>query len=148
MKPLREFREFLEQGIAKKRTPDLNRASSLIDDAEKRRAFLQQMETSMGITDDDANYYVEAAYDVLIQLVRAKLLQDGYTASGESAHEAEVAYMRELQFSEKDVRFMNTLRFHRNGIKYYGKRFDMAYAHRVLIFLEQLYPKLKCMASI
>lgn len=143
MKPLRHFNEFLEQGAVKMITPDFNRAGSLAEDAEKRRAFLEKIERGIGVTDDNANYFVEAAYDVLLPLMRAKLLIDGYSTSGEGAHEAEVSYMRELGFLEADTRFMNALRYHRNGIKYYGKRFDKEYARKVIRFMGKLYPPLK-----
>ena len=75
--------------------------------------------------------------------IRAKLLMDGCSSSGEGAHEAEVSYMRELGFSEKDTRFMNDLRYFRNSIKYYGRQFDQEYAEKVFNFMEQLYPQLK-----
>ncbi|MCK5698417.1 MAG: hypothetical protein KAH93_01080, partial [Candidatus Aenigmarchaeota archaeon] len=74
--------------------------------------------------------------------VRAKLLTNGYYASGNGAHEAEVSFMSYLGFSEKDVRFMNDLRYFRNGILYYGKCFDVDYGNKVLEFLKRIYPKL------
>ena len=56
-----------------------------------------------------------------MELIRAKLLLDGYNSSGQFAHEAEVSFMRNLGFSESDVLFMNQLRYFINGIKYYGE---------------------------
>lgn len=85
------------------------------------------------------NYVVETCYDILIELIRAKLLLDGFKTD---SHEAEVSYMRNLGFSENDVMFMNDLRYFRNGIKYYGKRFDNEYAGKVLSFLEDIYVRL------
>jgi len=38
---------------------------------------------------------------------------------------------------------MNDLRYSRNSIKYYGKRFDREYAEKVMDFMEHLYPLLK-----
>ncbi|MFH1971873.1 MAG: hypothetical protein ABIJ18_00160 [archaeon] len=58
------------------------------------------------------------------------------------SHEAEVAYLRNLGFSEKKIEFMNQLRYFRNGIKYYGKEFDKEYAQKVIIFLDKAYAKL------
>jgi hypothetical protein len=40
---------------------------------------------------------------------------------------------------------MNSLRYFRNGILYYGERFDAEYAKKVLGFLEKVYPRLKKM---
>lgn len=75
-------------------------------------------------------------------LVRSRLLKDGYSASGEGAHEAEVSYMRKLGFSEVDVRLINDLRFYRNGILYYGKIFNTEYANKIISFLQKNYEKL------
>ena len=80
-------------------------------------------------------------------LVRAKMLLDGFKTTGQGAHEAEVAYLRELKFSEPDVQFANQLRYFRNGIMYYGKSFDAEYAQKVLAFLERCYLRLTKMIS-
>lgn len=143
MRPLKPFGEFLETGTVRKRAPDTARARSLIEEAEKRRRFLNEMLDKIGITDNNSNYFIETSYDVLLELLRAKLLVDGFYASGEGAHEAEVAYMRDLKFSEKDVRFMNDLRYYRNRILYYGNDFDAEYGKKIIKFLESIYPKLK-----
>jgi hypothetical protein len=145
MKPLRSFKEFLKEGVVKKSTPDFLRVKSLVEEAARRKEFVHRLIGKMGVSDEDANYFVENAYDALIGLLRAKLLSVGLVASGKGAHEAEVAYMRELKFSEADVRFMNSLRYFRNGILYYGERFDAEYAKKVLGFLEKVYPRLKKM---
>ena len=71
------------------------------------------------------------------------MLLKGYNASGFSAHKAEVSYMRLLKFNEKDVQFANQLRYFRNGIMYYGKRFDNEYAKKVLEFLKDIKQKLR-----
>ena len=143
MNYLRNFEEFLEIGIIKRRTPDFSRAKSLVQEAEKRKRFLKELSDKIKITDDNANYFIENVYDVLIELIRAKLFIDGFKSSGEGAHEAEVSYLRKLNFPEADVKFMNSLRYFRNGIKYYGKSFDKEYAKRVLFFLDKVYLKLK-----
>jgi len=67
----------------------------------------------------------------------------GYSASGQGAHEAEVSYLRELGFSEKDVQFADQLRYFRNGILYYGTSIDKEYADKVLEFTKTVHSKLK-----
>ena len=142
MRPLKTFDEFLEKGIMKKRTPDIARANSLLKEAKKRKKFLHELFKKIGLNDEKANYFVENSYDTLIELIRAKLLIQGFYASGEGAHEAEVSFMRNLGFPEKEARFMNDLRYFRNGILYYGKDFDASYGNKVLDFLNRLYPRL------
>ncbi|MBI4181977.1 MAG: hypothetical protein HY520_03345 [Candidatus Aenigmarchaeota archaeon] len=48
-----------------------------------------------------------------------------------------------IGFSDRDVAFANDLRYFRNGILYYGKRFDAPYGKKVLAFLGRTYPLLK-----
>jgi hypothetical protein len=141
--PLRSFEEFLDDGTVRRQRVDVPRAASLKEESEKRRAFLKEMQQKIGVNDNNANYFVETAYDVLMELARAKLLLDGYISAGAYAHEAEVAYLRMLGFSEADVRFANDLRYFRKGIMYYGKRFDSSYALQVLQFLDKVFPHLK-----
>lgn len=51
--------------------------------------------------------------------------------------------MRNLNFNEEEISFMNSLRYYRNGIKYYGRVFDKEYALKVYDFLIKMYPKIK-----
>jgi len=76
-------------------------------------------------------------------LIRARLYLEGFKASGEGAHEAEVSYLYETEFSEADIEFMNEMRFLRNGIKYYGRRLNKEYAEKVISFAERIIPYLK-----
>lgn len=142
MKQLKKFGEFVEAGVVKACAPDARRAGSLLAEAQHRRQFLDEVRVKVGLSDDNANYFVEMAYDVIIELLRAKMVAKGMYASGEGAHEAEVLLMLELGFSYRDTEFMDELRYFRNGILYYGKRFDAGYGEKVLDFLRQVYPRL------
>ncbi|MBU4352211.1 MAG: hypothetical protein KKA65_02735 [Nanoarchaeota archaeon] len=143
MRPLKKFEEFLENGVVRKRKPDQSRADWLFREEEDRKKFLDEAYEKVGMRNDNANYFIENAYDTLIGLIRAQMLLQGFSASGEGAHEAEVAFLRKLKFTESETRFMNELRYFRNGILYYGKKFDVEYGKRVLEFLSKVYPRLK-----
>lgn len=143
MSPLKKFEEFLETGTARKISPDIARAKSLIEEADERKRFICEIKDKIGLNNSNANYFIENSYDALMELIRAKLLIKGIKTSGEGAHEAEVAFMEKMEFSEADIRFMNDLRFYRNGILYYGKKFDEEYARKVLKFMDKAYPKIK-----
>ncbi len=97
----------------------------------------------MGINVDNINDYVEHCYDIIMFLIRAKMYLDGYYASGQGAHEAEVSYLRKVGFTEKEVQFMDQMRFFRNGILYYGTALDQEYAEKVVKFTKTVHPKLK-----
>jgi len=143
MNPLKQFDEFLKEGIVRKQSPDKERAKFLIQEAENAYNSLLDMENKAGITDVNANTFVKNAYDPLMEVVRAILLINGLNSSGSYAHESEVAYLRELKFSEAEVQFVNNLRYFRNGVMYYGTILNADYAHKVLDFVKKTYPKLK-----
>lgn len=139
---LRTFKEHLELKTAKRITPNKERARSLLEETNNRREFFTTMQQNIELTDKNANYFIETTYDILLTLIRSNMQADGYATSGEGAHEAEVAYLAVLDFSDKDVRFADQLRYFRNGILYYGKHFDAAYAKTVMEFLAKTYKPL------
>ena len=87
------------------------------------------------------NFIVEQGYDVIMELIRARMFIDGYNAG--NSHEAEVSYLIILGFQESEVRFMDEIRYYRNGTKYYGTILDKNYADKVLEFMNKIYPRLK-----
>ena len=143
MKAIRHFEEFIKENIAKRQYPDKSRAKFLIEESENSYENLLEMIEKLKITDDNANMFVKACYDILMELIRAKMLLEGYNASGSGAHEAEVAYMRNLGFSEHDVQFADQLRFFRNGMLYYGTMLEKNYAEKTIEFTKKKYLKLR-----
>lgn len=95
------------------------------------------------LTDESANLFVKLCYDLLMGLIRAKMLLEGYHASGLGAHEAEVAYLRKLEFNEQEVQFADQLRYFRNGMLYYGTLLEKEYAEKTIEFTKKIYLKLK-----
>jgi len=142
MIPLRDFESYLEDGTVRKITPDINRAKYLREEAGKRFLFITKLIKNQGITDDNANYVIENCYNVLSELLRAKMLEKGYASSGQGSHESEVAFMRTLSLPEPEISLMNELRYYRNGIQYYGKILEKDYAEKVDRFMRHLLPKL------
>lgn len=145
---IKSFEEYQKEGIAKSVKINRERAKSLIIESERKMHSLNQRIEKLGIDNENANDYVEYCYDIIMHLVRAKLFSDGYSASGQGAHEAEVSYLRKLGFEENDVKFADQLRFFRNGILYYGTLFDREYAEKVIAFLKRIYPRLKSLNKI
>ncbi|MBU0957256.1 MAG: hypothetical protein KKF56_00440 [Nanoarchaeota archaeon] len=143
MRPLKKFQEFLEEETVKKQFPDKQRAKDLIDDSNKGYKSLMEFINKIGLTDTNANTMLKESYDVIMGLIRAKMLIMGFSAIGAGAHEAEVSYLRELKFPESDIEFLNQLRYFRNGIMYYGKRFEKDYAEKVIDFMKSTTTKLK-----
>lgn len=143
MKAVKYFESFLSEGIVKKQTPDKSRAEFLIKESEKEhRALLEYIE-KIGINEDNAMSYLKNCYDIIMEIIRARMLIDGYNASGKGSHEAEVSYLRNLGFNEQDVQFLDQMRFFRNGTIYYGTIIDKEYAEKSLNFVNSILPKLK-----
>jgi len=129
---MKEFREFLNKGIIKKQTANKSRANDLIEESERKEKSLKEILNKIGLSNNNSNDILEYCYDILIGLIRAKLYLDGFKSSGEGSHEAEISYLKEIGFSETEAKVMDELRYFRNGIKYYGKRFDSEYAKKIL----------------
>jgi hypothetical protein len=138
MKSLKSFDEFLKEGIVKKQKPDKSRAISLIKESENSFSFLVKIIKEIGINDENANYFIKNFYDIIMELIRARMLLEGFNSSGQGAHEAEVSYLKKLNFSDIDIDFANQLRYFRNGIMYYGKNFDKDYAEKVFEFIKKI----------
>ncbi|MEK6940512.1 MAG: hypothetical protein AABW49_01275 [Nanoarchaeota archaeon] len=139
----KNFNEYLDAGIIKRCSPDSSRARFLISESEKSFRGLKERLVAMIINEYNANSIVKDCHDIIMELIRARLLLDGYNSSGQFAHEAEVSYLKILGFSEKDVSLANELRYFRNSVTYYGKQLTVEYAEKVTEFTERMYLLLK-----
>ena len=147
MKAIRRFEEFIKENAVKKQGIDKSRAEFLIKESENSYNNLLEMIEKLEVDDINANMFVKSCYDIFMELIRAKMLLEGYNASGFRAHEAEVAYLRILGFNETDVQFADQIRFFRNGMLYYGTMLDKVYAEKVIEFTKRMLPKLKEMVK-
>ena len=147
MKAIRGFDEFIKDNIVKKQAVDRSRAEFLIKESEKDYGSLFEVIKKIKLNDNNANMFIKSCYDILMELIRAKLLLEGYNASSYGAHEAAVSYMRVLGFDENVVQFADQIRFFRNGMLYYGTMLDKDYAEKVIEFTKRLYPKLREMVE-
>ena len=143
MKVVKSFEEFIRKGIVKTISIDKQRAKNLFLESQRKFKLLQKSIKKLGIDNDNSNDYVEYCYNILIFLIRAKMLEKGYSSSGIGAHEAEISFARKINFNESEIQLLDQLRFFRNGILYYGKRFDKEYALKIIEFTTKIYTKLK-----
>lgn len=139
----KKFEEYLAKDIIRKVSPNMQRAFSLTEDSDKRHSFLMHIIKYLPLTDDNANYLIEGVYDILISLIRARLFLEGYEASGNYAHEAEISYLNKTDFLETEIDMMDNIRKFRNGIKYYGRRYTKEEADSTIKFMDSILPKLK-----
>src|SRR3990167_4482660 len=147
MKAIRKFEEFVKERVVKKQSIDKSRAEFLFKESENSYNYLLEKIRLMKISDINANDFVKSCYDILMELISAKMLLNGYNASGVGWHEAEVSYLRILGFVEKEVQFADQIRFFRNGMLYYGTILDKDYAEKVIEFTKKIYSELKKILS-
>ena len=143
MKPIKKFDEFIESGVVKKQSPNRSRAEFLIKESGRSYSLLLKQIDKMEVNEENANNYLKDCYDILMEVIRAKMLIEGFNASGFGAHEAEVSYLRILGFKEIDVQFIDQMRFFRNGIVYYGTALHKEYAEKVIEFTKNIYARLR-----
>jgi|SRR3989338_4906723 len=138
-----DFSVYVKKGTIKISGVNKPRANFLINESQKTCNGLKKRLDVMGIDEDNANSIVKDCYDVVMELVRARLLLDGYNPSGLFAHEAEVSYLDNMGFKERDILFLNDMRYFRNSVTYYGKILTVDYAEKVAEFTIRVYPVLK-----
>lgn len=145
MKLPNDFEYYLQRGIAKRITPDKEKAAFLVTEAETTLRALHKRVNALGIDADSANSIIKECYDIIIELARAKMLKEGYNSSGHYAHESEVSFLSKMGFSNNEVSFISELRYFRNSVTYYGKLLTKEYAEKVFEFLNTIMPKLSDM---
>lgn len=141
MRIVKKFEEYIEEGTVKTISPDIQRAKNLKLESERKYSLLQKTIKNMGIDEENANDYIEYCYNIIMFYIRAKMLEQGFTSSGQGSHKAEVAFTRNLKLSETEIQLLDQLRYFRNGILYYGKRFDKEYAEKIIEFTEKICKK-------
>ena len=147
MRAPKPFATYQRQGIVRKDSKNMPRARSMLIESERKKRSMLHNYEKVGITEDNANDYAEQCYDLLLFLIRAAMYADGFISLGKGSHEAEVAYLRLIHREEKDLLFLDELRYLRNGILYYGKPVDEEYAEKVIVFTKRLQPVLKKIAE-
>lgn len=138
---MRHFNEFLKIGLVKVRSKDLARAKSLIESAKKRKKV---MEKYLPLNEETSKQITEESYDIIRELIEAILSKNGYKSY---SHEATISFLKELNFSDYDIKFADDLRKVRNGSKYYGEDIDVEYTKKVSQFLNEIFDKLNKLAE-
>lgn len=138
---IKKFDEFVKLGVVRKQTPNRERALSLADESKDKHQFLREAIKNIPNEKMNHNFIIESCYDIIVELIRAKMFIDGFNSK--NSHEAEISYMQNLGFEIAELRFMDELRYNRNGIKYYGRQFGREYSEKAIDFMNKAYPRLK-----
>ncbi len=144
---LKSFDEYVRDGVVKTNQVNISRANYLVEEAKKSYLSLNLFIKNTKIDDNTASTVVKLCHDIIHELIRAIMLKKGFSAGGSGAHEAEVSYLRAIGFKERDVLFIDQLRYSRNSATYYGKILDKEYAEKVEEFLNKIYFSLLGLAN-
>jgi hypothetical protein len=139
----KNFEHYLGIRVVRKVSIDKPRANFLINESDISLEGLKERIKIIGINDKNSNSIIKDCYDIIMEKLRARMLLEGFHASGNFAHEAEVSFLKKLNFPESEVSFLNDLRYFRNSVTYYGKLLDKEYAQKVYEFLNKIIPRLK-----
>ncbi len=135
---VKDFKEYIKEGIVREIEPDNSRAESLRISSENSLNHLKKITEIIGIDDENSNDLVKISYDIIMEKIRARMLEQGLYSSGRGAHEAEVSYLKTLNLKDRDISFMDQMRYFRNGIIYYGTIVDKEYAEKVIRFTKKM----------
>jgi len=139
----KEFEYYVWKGVIRKIAIDKPRSKFLIKESEISLEGLKERIKIIGVNDKNANSIIKDCYDIIMEIIRAKLLLVGYSSSGSYAHEGEISYLKKLGFPDTEISFLNELRYFRNGITYYGKILDKEYAQKVFDFMIKMVRRLR-----
>ncbi|MFH1308215.1 MAG: hypothetical protein ABIH72_05160 [archaeon] len=134
---MKEFEDFIKTGDVRKQEKNEILAKALIKSSKKSEGYIKKQQ----INEESAEHITADIYDIIRELIEAKLSLSGYKSY---SHEANILFLRKFkEFSEGEIIFLDNLRKIRNGIKYYGKEVSIEDAKKTLHFMVSLLPKLK-----
>ncbi len=131
---LLNFEYYVQQGVVKRKRVDKELAKSLLKTSKDRFAFAKE------IVGKHPKYALEMAYEAIIEIIDALLALEGYKSW---SHEANLAFLSKIGFSEVEIRKLDVSRRKRHSSKYYGKDFDAEEVADELDFLEKIFRKLE-----
>lgn len=134
MKP---FIEFVKEGKAVRKSPDLGEAKSLIAQSKRRLNDIQELP----LNKDNASFRFESAYESIREALQAFLSIEGYKPY---SHEAIFSFALEKKLlHEHEIFKADRYREIRNDINYRGKTVTVEEAREIILFVKQIMPNLE-----
>jgi len=109
------WKDCIINNSAKKTSPDLKRAESLIETANERIGLIKE------INEKNCNFVFENYYTSLLELLQALTFKNGFNILN---HVCLGYYLRDILNREDLFRIFDDVRYKRNSLTYYGKRMD------------------------
>ncbi len=118
-----DWQDCVRSDSAKKVTPDVIRAKSLIETAKERINLVKE------INERNCNFVFEDYYTSIIEILQAIAFKKGFNILN---HICLGFYMRDVLKREELYRVFDDLRFKRNSLTYYGHRMDFGTAKQAI----------------
>ena len=131
-----EFEYYLKRGVVKKSIKDVKRAVSLLKTARKRMEIAEKIEVR--------SFRLEFVYEAIIELIEALMSLEGYKSY---SHEADIAFLRKVYFSENIILKLDEVRRNRHRSKYYGVELKIDKAEELIKFCKNVFKKLESLVE-
>ena len=117
------WNDCITNNSAKKISPDIKRAESLIETAKERISLVKE------IKEENCNFVFEDYYTSLIELLQATAFKKGFNILN---HICLGYYLRDILNSGDLFILFDDLRYKRNSLTYYGNRMDYETAKQAI----------------
>ena len=117
------WRDCVEDGAARRVSPDAERSRSLIETAQERLEVIQ------GLDRKNCNFVFEDYYTSLLEILQAMVIAKGFRILN---HLCLGYYLRDALKRDDLFRVFDDLRYKRNSLTYYGRRMDFETAKNAI----------------
>ena len=136
---INSFNNYLEDGKAKKKTPDPEEAKSLLEKSQNRLEYIKLKK----ITNKTATFILEDAYEAIREAAQSLMSIKGFKPY---SHEATIAFIKDfykLEFNKEYINKFDHFRKLRNNSVYKAVSVTKGDAESSLLFAKKFVKKVK-----
>ena len=117
------WNDCLSNNSARKISPDINRANSLLETAQERISLIKE------INEKNSNFVFEDYYTSLLELLQATTFKKGFNILN---HICLGYYLKDILKRDDLYPIFDDLRYKRNSLTYYGSRMEYETAKQAI----------------
>jgi uncharacterized protein (UPF0332 family) len=133
------WNDCLENNSARKTSPDIKRAESLIETAGERIKLIKE------VNEKNCNFVFEDYYTSLLELMQATTFKKGLNILN---HVCLGYYLRDILKREDLYQIFDDLRYKRNSLTYYGSRMEFETAKQAIDRCKRLISEVKIILEL
>ena len=136
---INSFKNYLEDGKAKRKTPDPEEAKSLLEKSQNRLEYIKLKK----ITNKTATFILEDAYEAIREAAQSLMSIKGFKPY---SHEATIAFIKDfykLEFNKEYIHKFDHFRKLRNDSVYKAVSITKSDAESSLLFAKKFVKKVK-----